>query len=104
MPMNAIIQITRAEEECKRNKAEALAAAKKRISDARQAGEEALRAACFEAENHVKDRLARAETQGALRSAERAAQAKRECAALRRTAEARLENAAVLIVKNIAEG
>lgn len=101
MPSNAIRQIVQTEQECMEHKNAAINEAKKLIDHARQAGEDVLRTARIEAENSVKERLARAEAQGSLRAAETTEQILRECSALRRTSETRLEHASAIIIKSI---
>lgn len=101
MSLEAIKLVAQTEAETKQRKAEAAAAAKKLVSDAEQAGQEALRAACAKAETDAKELLLRAEERAAARAAEIAAQSKQECADLRSTAEGKLEEAAALIVRRV---
>lgn len=101
MSLDAIKQVAQAEAETKQRKADAAVAARKLISDAEQAGQEALRAARAEADAKNKALMAQAEKNAAARTAEIADQAKKDCAALRDTAEGRLEKAADLIVRRV---
>lgn len=101
MSLDAIKQVTQAEAETKQRKADATVAARKLISDAEQAGQEALRSARTQAEAKARELMAQAEERAAVRTAEITAQAKQECAALRSTAESRLEKAADLIVRRV---
>lgn len=101
MSLDAIKQVTQAETENKQRKAEAAAAAKKLVTEAENAGREALRAACEKAETATKELLIQAENCAAVRAAEMAAQSKQECAALCRAAEKRLGEAASLIIRRV---
>lgn len=101
MSLDAIKQVTQAEVETKQRKTDATVAARKLISDAEQAGQEALRSARTQAEAKARELMAQAEERAAVRTAEITAQAKQECAALRSTVESRLEKAADLIVRRV---
>ena len=101
MSLDAIQQIIQAEADAKQRKTEAVIAAKKLIADAEQAGKEALNRACSNAETKTKEFLSQAENRAAERAAEIAAQTERNCAALRRAAEKKLDKAAALIVRRV---
>lgn len=101
MSLEAIKQVAQTEAETKQRKAEAIAAAKKLVSDAEQTGKQALQNACAEAEAKAKEFMVRAEERAAARAAEIAAQSEQECTALRRAAETRLDEAAALIVRRV---
>lgn len=99
--MDAIKQVTQVEANAKQRKAEAVAAAKKLISDAEQAGKQALQSACARAEAEAKELMAQAEERSAVRAAEIATQSRQDCAALRSAAESKLDQAAALIVRRV---
>lgn len=101
MSLEAIKQVAQTEAETKQRKAEAVAAAKKLVADAEQAGKETLRSARAEAETKAKELLVQAEERAAVRTAEIAAQSKQECVNLRSAAEHKLEEAAALIVRRV---
>lgn len=101
MSLDAIKQVAQAEAEIKQRKADAAVTARKLVSDAEQAGQEALRSARTEAEAKVKELMKQAEERAAGRTVEIADQARKDCAALRGTAEAKLEEAAQLIVRRV---
>lgn len=101
MSLEAIKQVTQTEAESKQRKAEAIAAARKLVSDAEQAGKEHLKKACAEAEAGAKELMVQAEERSRVRSAEIAAQSKKDCAALCSAAEDRLDQAAALIVRRV---
>ena len=101
MSLEAIKQVAQTEAENKQRKVEAVAAAKKMVADAEQAGKELLRSACAEAEANAKELMVQAEERASVRSAEIAAQSKQECAALCSAAEDKLDEAAALIVRRV---
>lgn len=101
MSLEAIKQVAQTEAETKQRKAEAVAAAKKLVADAEQAGKNAVRVACAEAEANAKELWIQAEERAAARSAEIAAQSKQECVALCSAAETKLDEAAALIVRRV---
>lgn len=101
MSLEAIKQVAQTEAETKQRKAEAVAAAKKLVADAEQAGKQTLQNACAEAEASAKELLVQAEERAAARAAEIAAQSKQECAALCSAAENKLDEAAALIVRRV---
>lgn len=99
--MEAIQKVTQAEAESKQRKIEAIAAAKKLVTDAEQAGKQTLQNACAEAETKAKELMTQAEARAAARAAEIAAQSKQDCAALCSAAQGKLEQAAALIVRRV---
>lgn len=101
MSLDAIKQITQVEEEIKQRKATAVSAAKALIADAEKAGKETLRTTLINAETKAKELLCQAEEHAAVRAAEIAAQSKQECSALCHAAEAKLDEAAALIVRRV---
>jgi len=99
--LEAIQKVTQAEAESKQRKAGALAAAKRLVAEAEQAGAQTLRNTCAEAEAKAKELMIQAEERSAVRAAEIAAQSKQDCAALCSAAEGKLEQAAALIVRRV---
>ena len=101
MSLEAIQMVAQTEAETKQRKTEAVAAAKKLVADAEQAGKQALQTACAEAEAKTGNLMVQAEERAAARAAEIAAQSKQECAALCSAAENKLDEAAALIVRRV---
>lgn len=101
MSLEAIKQVTQTEADTKQRKAEAIAAARKLVSDAEQAGKEQLRSACAAAEASAKELMVQAEERARTRSAEIAAQSEKDRAALCSAAEDKLDQAAALIVRRV---
>lgn len=101
MSLEAIKKVAQTEAETKQRKAEALAAAKKMVSDAQLAGEQALRNTYAEAEAKAKELMLQAEERASTRASEIAAQSQQECAALCSAAEHKLDDAAALIVRRV---
>ena len=101
MSLEGIKQVTETEEMTQQRKAEAMAQAKKTVSDARQAGEEALAAARAEAEAQVKVFMKEAEKKASKHSEKVIEETRRSCDALRQSAEGRMADAAALIVRRV---
>lgn len=101
MSLEAIKQVTQAEAESKQRKAEAIAAAKKLVAQAEQAGEQTLRSACADADAKARELMVQAEERSAVHAAGIAAQSKQDCAALCSAAEGKLDQAAALIVRRV---
>lgn len=101
MSLEAIKKVAQTEAETKQRKADAAAAAKKMVSDAHLAGEEALRSAVAKADAQTKQMMLQAEERAATRALEIAAQSKEDCAALCAAAENKLDEAAALIVRRV---
>ena len=101
MSLEAIKQVAEAEEATKLRKTEAAAAAKQLVAEAEKAGKRVLASARAEAEAQVKTLIAQAGERAERDTAEAAAQTEAECAALRKAAEVKLEEAAALIVRRV---
>ena len=101
MSWEFIQQVTQTEADAKQRKVDAAVTAKKIISDAHLAGEETLRRVVADADTQVKQMMLQAEDRAARRAEEIAAQSKADCAALCRTAENKLDEAAALIVRRV---
>lgn len=101
LSLEAIQQVARTEEAARAQKAEAQAQAKRLVAEAKKEGEALLADARRQAEVEAGALLAQAEERANLRTAQIAAQYKEECAALRGAAEAKLDEAAALIVRRV---
>lgn len=101
MSWEFIQQVTQTEADAKQRKVDAAVTAKKIISDAHLAGEEALRSTVATANAHVKQIMLQAEERAARRAEELASQSKADCAALCSAAESKLDEAAALIVRRV---
>lgn len=101
MSLEGIKQVTEAEEMTQQRKSDALAQAKKTVSDARRAGEEALASAKAEAEVKAKEFMKEAERQASKHAEKVVEETKHSCDALRQSAGNRLANAAALIVRRV---
>lgn len=103
MSLEAVKQVTDAEQLSKERKAQAAADARQLVADAEQAGQQAVAEAKKQAEARVKELLAKAEQDAAGEVADIRKQAEADCAALRTKAEGRLEDAASLIVRKVVD-
>ena len=101
MSLDAIAQVTAAEEATQGLLAEAQAQAKTLIADAERDGKKRIDEARSQAEAEVKTLLAGAEARAADHAGEVMAQAARDCDALRAAAEERLDKAADLIIERV---
>ncbi len=101
MSLEAIKQITLAEEECAQRKASALHSAKKPVADAEKAGQSLLESKRAEAEAQAAALLTDAEAQAAAPLAEIREETNQACSALTTSAEAHLDEAAELIVRRV---
>ena len=101
MSLEAIKKVTETEQDTQTRKAEAAATAKKLVADADKAGRELVESARREAEERVKGFMKDAEQRAAEHNEAVLAQAAASCDALRRAAEARLEEDAALIVRRV---
>jgi V/A-type H+-transporting ATPase subunit G/H len=103
MSLEAVKQVTDAEQLSKERKAQAAVDAKQVIASAEQAGQKAVADAKKQAEAKVQELLAQAEQAAAGEVADIRKQADADCAALRTKAEGRLEDAASLIVRKVVD-
>lgn len=101
MSLDAMKQVTQAEQETRDRKAEALTAAKRAVADAERDGKARLQEARSQAESQVRGFLRQAEEQAARHTDEVLAEKRKACGALREKAEARLDEAAALIVRRV---
>lgn len=104
MSLDAIRQVTQAEEETREQLDRARADAKRAVSDAERDGKERIAQARSQAEGEVKLLLTAAETRAEAHAREVMAQALRDCDVLRATAEERLDRAADLILERVVNG
>ena len=103
MSLEAVKQVTDAEQLSKERKAQAVLDAKQLVATAEKAGVQAVAEAKKQAEAKVKELLAQAEQSAAGEVADIRKQADADCAALRTKAEGRLEEAASLIVRKVVD-
>lgn len=103
MSLEAVKQVAEAEQLSKERRAQAALDAKKLLTDAEKAGQQAVADAKKQAEAEVKALLAKAEQDAAGDAARIKEQADADCAALRSKAEGRLEEAASLIVRKVVD-
>jgi vacuolar-type H+-ATPase subunit H len=101
MSLEAVKQVTAAEEQARLSKLAAQQDARKLIADAEKAGRSALEQAKAEANETVASMLAQAEQRAGVRTSEIIHQAEGSCDQLRAQAQARLEQAASLIVERV---
>ncbi len=104
MYIESIVSISEAEERVRRMKAEAAASAKKRVADARTAGEAMLVEATKKAEAEIAE-MGRAADEQAMASARSLADSgENKKAVMRARAEKRMAEAVALIVERIVKG
>lgn len=101
MSLEAIKQVTEAEEVNRTKKAQAQAEAKRLVAEAERAGKARLAEARAKAEEQVRGYLKQAEETAAKHAAEVTAQTQTSCDALRAKAEGRLADAAASIVRRV---
>lgn len=101
MSLEAIKQVTQAEEETQVKLTDAKAAAKRMVADAERDGRALVESARNEAETKVRGLMKAAETRAQDRTAEVMRETEQSCATLRQTAEAKLDTAADLIVRRV---
>ncbi len=101
MSIDAIKQVTDTEEQAKVLVAQAQAQAKALVDQARKAGEVQLAEARKAAQAQARERLAQAEAAGAQRTQAALAEYETDCQALKERAQARLPQAAQLIVGKV---
>ena len=101
MSLDAMKQVTQAEQNTRYEKAEAAAAAKRAVADAERDGKVRLQEARAQAESQAREMLAQAEEKAARHTDEVLAQTRKTCDELREKAEGRLDEAAALIVRRV---
>lgn len=104
MSLDAIAQVTAAEEATRAKLLEAQAEAKRIIADAERSGKKRIDEARSQAQAEVKTLLVGAEARAADHAKEVMAQAERDCDALRAAAQERLDKAADLITERVVNG
>ena len=101
MSLEAIKQITQAEQSWTEHKAEALQAAKKTVADAEKAGQALLESRRSEAQAQVKAMMADTEAKARIQAQQVQAETARRCEALKASARQQLDAAAELIVRRV---
>ena len=101
MSLEAIKTIGEAEEKAKRIKQQAVNDAKKAAADAEAAGRTAVEAAVKKAEDELRELVRKADEKATADAAELAGSVENKKAAMRVHAEARLDQAASLVVERI---
>ena len=101
MSLEAIKQVTQTEQDCAQRKLDAAQAAKRTVADAEKAGQAALDARRGEAQAKVKAMLAEAEAKAGVQADAVRADTAKACAALKQSAQQKLEQAAELIVRRV---
>jgi len=104
MSFEAISVITQAEETAKQGHAQAVADAKAAQSAAEVAGKAAVEAAAAKARQEVHDKQVQTDAKAVAAAEALAGETKKQVAAMRQSAEGRLEKAASLIVERIVNG
>lgn len=104
MSLQAIEQVTQAEEENKVRRSDAETEAKKVVADAQKAGESLLQEMRSRAAEERKTLLAAAEASAGARAAEIRKSAEQEGDDLKKSAQSRMEEAADWIVGKVVEG
>jgi V/A-type H+-transporting ATPase subunit G/H len=101
MSLEAIQQVTAAEQAAREQKALALDEAKRIVAEAERAGKQLVADARAQAEEQVKALLAEAEARAGKRTEQALADSTAQCEALKQTARGRLDRAAGLIVGRV---
>ena len=101
MSLEAIKQVTEAEQAHKQRRAEAQAEAKRTVAEAERAGKARLAEARAQAEAKAREFMKAAEETAAKHAAEVTAQTRKTCDTLRAKAEGRLADAAESIVRRV---
>lgn len=101
MSYEAITSVTQAEAEAKITVQNAEAKAKQMLADAENAGKAAIEAACAKAESELQELRARAGEKAVNEAGDLSKDMENRKAALRAIAEAKLEQAATLVVERI---
>lgn len=104
MSLETIRKIAAIESEAEKQRADALAEAKKIAAEADSAGQEKLRLAKTAAEADVRKLCLEAESQGKAAAEEIAAQMRSQCAALETAAAAKMDAAVSIIVEKVVNG
>lgn len=103
MSLEAVKQVTQAEEQGRAAKAQAAQEAKRLIAEAEKAGRQTVQDAQAEAAAQVRQLMAEAEQVASGETAQVRAQARADADRLRIQAEGRLEQAAALIVGKVVD-
>lgn len=103
MSLEAVKQVTQAEEQGKAEKAKAAQEAKRLVAGAEKAGRQAVLDARANAEAEVRQMIAEAEQSASGDMAQIRAKAAADAQQLRKQAEGRLEEAASLIVRKVVD-
>ena len=101
MSLEAIQEVTQAEQTAREKKAQAADEAKRIVAEAERAGRQLVADARIKAEETVKTMLAEAEARAGERSAQTLADNAAQCEALKKAARGRLDKAAGLIVGRV---
>lgn len=101
MSLEAIKQVTEAEQKSQARKLEALAASKKTVADAERTGQNVLDEANSKAELQVKAMMKEAEEKANKQTEQLMADTKRDCQAMQQAAEGRVSKAVSLIVRRV---
>ncbi len=101
MSLEAIKQVTQAEEETQARLAEAKINAKRMVADAEREGRAQVESARAQAETKAKDLMKQAEVRAHDRTTAVMHETEQSCATLRQAAEAKLDAAADLIVRRV---
>lgn len=101
MSLEAIKQVTQAEEETQGKLTEARAAAKRLVAEAERQGRALVETARTEAEERAKSLMKDAEERAQVRTSEVMRETEQSCAQLRQASEQRLDAAADLIVRRV---
>ncbi len=101
MSLEAIQQVTEAEQTNRTRKAEAQAEAKRLVAEAERTGKARLAEARTQAEAQARGFMKSAEDQAAKHASEVTAKTQKACDALRAKAEGRLADAAASIVRRV---
>ncbi len=101
MAMEAIQKVTRSEQAAQEEKARAQAEAKGILAQAHREGQQLVEQARAQAEEQVRALLEQAREDADRRTGEAGAESRAQCQRLKQEAEARLDQAAALIVERI---
>lgn len=101
MSLEAIKQITQAEQSWTERKAKALQAAKKTVADVEKAGQALLESRRAQAQDQVKAMMADAEAKARVQAQQVQEETARSCEALKASARQKLDAAAELIVRRV---
>lgn len=101
MSLEAIKQVTQAEQDCAQRKLNAVQAAKRTVADAEKAGEAALAERRAAAQAEVKALMAEAEAKAEVEADAVRADTAQACMTLKSSAQQKLEEAAEQIVRRV---